>query len=317
MKFTFVFSVALAALPLALASGSSSSSSTNSTSTTNSTEPAICYHLDGSEASDHVPCGSGDVVNCCNSNDICMSNGLCYQQGDRGMVLSRGSCTDYGWGNRCYAPCADYHRDGDMAIVNVGFESDEPEYCCGAVTVEDEGDDEVSCEYGGGPFHIQPGTAILNVAGLADREEDEGTDEHETEDSKDENDNDSNNVSLGLAVALGIGIPLGLLVMGGVLWAVWERRRRQLKSEEEGRGDAVMTALNLPRLHHRYGPIPSPVPSWSGRATPNQSGMLLHPVNSIPQSPPLSPPRVAEHSPLHADVHVDTDDEAHSPPGRR
>ncbi|KAL5333129.1 hypothetical protein BJX70DRAFT_381950 [Aspergillus crustosus] len=335
LSLSLSLSLALAALPLALAAGSSTSSSST---TTNSTEPAVCYHLDGSEASDHVPCGTGDVANCCNSNDICMSNGLCFQQGDRGLVLSRGTCTDLGWGNRCFAPCANHHRDSDMAIVNVGFESDEPEYCCGAVTAGDD-DEEVSCEHGE-PFHIQSGTAILNVAGLAEHSSDKDTDtdtdddddhasgeededshdaedseededSHDTEDSEEDHDHE---VHPGLAIALGVGIPLGLIVMGGVLWAVWERRRRQLQTEEEsliaggvrgrgggGGGETVMTALTLPRLHHRYGPIPSPVPSWSGRATPSNGSGMLHPVESASQSPP----RVVGFSPLHGDGHMD------------
>jgi hypothetical protein len=79
------------------------------THTNTTTISATCYNLDGSEATDHVPCQFGDVVNCCNAGDICMSNGLCFQQGDRGMVLSRASCTDHSWGARCYAPCCTFH----------------------------------------------------------------------------------------------------------------------------------------------------------------------------------------------------------------
>jgi hypothetical protein len=88
------------ALPEDHATTSGSSGTGPSTGTT-----SPCYKLDGSEASDHVPCGTGDSVNCCHEDDICLSNGLCYQQGDRGMSLSRGSCSDREWGEGCYAPC--------------------------------------------------------------------------------------------------------------------------------------------------------------------------------------------------------------------
>ncbi|KAL2796978.1 hypothetical protein BJX66DRAFT_335435 [Aspergillus keveii] len=267
------------------------------THTNTTTISATCYNLDGSEATDHVPCQSGDVVNCCSAGDICMSNGLCFQQGDRGMVLSRGSCTDHSWGARCYAPCSGYHRSGTVAIVNVGFDSEGPEYCCGSVTVErnDEEEEGLSCEYGNGPFSIPRGTAIPGVAGL--------TDYHPKGDDSHDDDDDHKRVSPGIAVALGVGIPIGLLVMGGVLWAVWERRRRQLRIEEEdGRSTSGMTLTNMkmPGLHHRYGPVASPVPTWSGRATPTGSqSVLLHPVtsspmNSPPSSPPQSPPREGE-----------------------
>lgn len=70
-----------------------------------SAENRTCYHLDGSEASNHVPCSSNDVTNCCASNDLCLSNGLCYLQGSQGLTLTRGTCTDSGWGSDCYAPC--------------------------------------------------------------------------------------------------------------------------------------------------------------------------------------------------------------------
>ncbi|KAE8401752.1 hypothetical protein BDV37DRAFT_169354 [Aspergillus pseudonomiae] len=66
---------------------------------------ATCYFLDGSVAASDVPCTSDATTNCCNKNDICMSNGLCYLQGSHGMALSRGSCTDKSWGARCFAPC--------------------------------------------------------------------------------------------------------------------------------------------------------------------------------------------------------------------
>lgn len=68
-----------------------------------------CYFLDGSVATADVPCTSDATTNCCNKNDICMSNGLCYLQGSHGMSLSRGSCTDKSWGARCFAPCCMFH----------------------------------------------------------------------------------------------------------------------------------------------------------------------------------------------------------------
>ncbi|KAL3480525.1 hypothetical protein BJX99DRAFT_18278 [Aspergillus californicus] len=284
MRFTFVIGL-VALFPLAFASTSSTSTSA---STTNSTESAVCYNLDGSEAHDDVPCGSGDVVNCCNSGDICMSNGLCYQQGDRGMVLSRGSCTDDTWGPKCYAPCSDYEREGGVTIVNLGFDSDEPEYCCGAVSIDD---DELSCAEGDS-FTIPHGTAVLGVAGLSnnstDEDHDDDDDDSHADEDEDDEDHKDHEVSPALAIALGVGIPLGLILMAGVLWAVWERRRRQLRiqEEEENAGNGtVMAGMPLPGLHYRYGPIPSPAPTHSRRGTPTQSGVFI----PVPMSPPQEP----------------------------
>ncbi|KAL4876451.1 hypothetical protein BJY04DRAFT_223084 [Aspergillus karnatakaensis] len=300
-------SLVLTAFPLVFAAGSSSSSTTTSTSTdtttTSSSTPSstptqqtTCYNLNGSIAPNHVPCGTGAVVNCCHESDICMSNGLCFQQGERGMVLGRGSCSDSAWGKRCFAPCPDYNRDGDIAIVNMGFDTGESEYCCGGVVPSKQEEGGLMCEYGG-PFTVDSGTAVVGFAGLAedesDSDDDSDSDDEQDDDSvsdsdsdsdsdssedDDEEDEDDNEVSPALAIALGVGIPLGLASMGLILWAVWERRRRQLQREEEERGDTMMTPLNLSErnlsLHHRYGPISSPAPTYSARGTPNASGIL-------------------------------------------
>ncbi|KAL4935330.1 hypothetical protein BDV06DRAFT_131027 [Aspergillus oleicola] len=259
-------------IPLALAVGL--------TSSTNSTTSSICYNLDGSEAPDDVPCGAGDVVNCCNVDDLCMSNGLCMQQGERGGGLARGSCTDNNWGSRCYAPCSGYNRNSGISIVHIGFD-DEEEYCCGDAatsTANDDDDDddaedeqEITCQYGD-PFTIAFGTVIPNVAGLSNHPS--------SSDKKNSGDSD-NRISTGLAITLGIGLPLGLAFMGVVLWAIWERRRRYLRAhygEVDGQARmGMMMPMNsttrLTALHDLYGPVPSV--ASSRRGSPNVSGVTL------------------------------------------
>lgn len=71
----------------------------------NAADDRTCYYLDGSTANNHVPCTTNSVTNCCGSNDICLSNGLCYLQGSQGLSLSRGTCSDKNWGFECYKPC--------------------------------------------------------------------------------------------------------------------------------------------------------------------------------------------------------------------
>ncbi|KAL6230367.1 hypothetical protein BDW75DRAFT_73944 [Aspergillus navahoensis] len=302
MKSTAFLATTCLTFGFTLAEDSAATSSSNS----NNILPArdannnTCYNLDASEASDHVPCGTGETVNCCHEDDVCMSNGLCYQQGNRGMVLSRGSCTDESWGEGCYAPCSEYNRDTGMTIVNLRF-GDEPEYCCGSVNTQrgdsdDYDDGEGSCQFGG-PFTIPTGTVIQGVAGLSSTliPHSDGKGEGEDEDDHTEGSSDSNShsgsqtsppMTTPLAIALGVGIPLGLVLMGFVLWAIWERRRRQLRDEEAervfgvngmalpgaggGANMGISMGGNLPGLHHRYGPIPS----YSGRGTPNQSGFF-------------------------------------------
>ncbi|KAL4750563.1 hypothetical protein BDW72DRAFT_203830 [Aspergillus terricola var. indicus] len=295
MRSTSFLTATFLALGFALAEDHATTSSSSGTTPATGT-PSTCYNLDGSEASDQVPCGTGDSVNCCHEGDICLSNGLCYQQGDRGM----------------------YKRDTGMMIVNVSF-GDEPQYCCGSVSTQgDDGDDdddddnssEGSCEFGD-PFTIPAGTAIPDIAGLS------STSEPHADGNTDDSDANSHSASqpparmtTPLAIALGVGIPLGLILMGFILWAVWERRRRQLCDEEAervlgangmalagvGSNMAMGMRANLPGLHHRYGPIPS----YSGRGTPNQSGFfVLHgqPLGAAMGTPP------AEQGQVEAQVH--------------
>ncbi|KAL4764550.1 uncharacterized protein BDW70DRAFT_156711 [Aspergillus foveolatus] len=309
MRSTSFLTAAFFALGFALAEDHATTSDSSGTASSTGTT-STCYKLDGSEASDHVPCGTGNSVNCCHEDDICLSNGLCYQQGNRGMGLSRGSCSDRKWEDGCYAPCSEYNRDTGIAIVKISFE-DEPQYCCGSVNTQsgdsdnDDEDDngEASCEFGD-PFTIPAGTAIPDIAGLSSTSEPHA--DSNTEDSSDADSHSESRTPAGittpLAIALGVGIPLGLILMGFILWAVWERRRRQLRDEETERvlgADGIALAgaesdmgmsmrANLPGLHHRYGPIPS----YSGRGTPSQSGFFVaqgQPLGTAVSTPPAEP----------------------------
>ena len=70
-----------------------------------------CYFLDGSEATDDIPCESPSINDrvsaCCNSKDICLENHLCLEQVG-GPMISRGSCTDETWQSQNFSQyCAD------------------------------------------------------------------------------------------------------------------------------------------------------------------------------------------------------------------
>ena len=73
-----------------------------------------CYYPDKSVAAKDSPCHSPSVGDgasaCCNSNDICLNNGLCLAQGG-GEVISRGSCTDKDWES---LECPQYCSDGKI-----------------------------------------------------------------------------------------------------------------------------------------------------------------------------------------------------------
>ncbi|KAE8320753.1 hypothetical protein BDV39DRAFT_213031 [Aspergillus sergii] len=207
-----------------------------------------CYFLDGSVATADVPCTSDATTNCCNKNDICMSNGLCYLQGSHGMALSRGSCTDKSWGARCFAPCSSTNRNNGFPVVNVGFSGSSSKYCCGSVTVKD---GSTTCSSDGDPFTITMGTAIPGVAALAvnnsDSDSGSGSGSNSTNNSTcDDADYKLKEKALDnhdVAIGVGVGVPLGVIAIASIAWALYERRQRRSAIAgvgEKGEGGGYM-----------------------------------------------------------------------------
>ncbi|KAH8425080.1 uncharacterized protein LDX57_002828 [Aspergillus melleus] len=193
-----------------------------------------CYNLDGTQAKADVPCPDGETSNCCNTNDVCMSNGLCYLQGKRGLGLSRGSCTDRSWGAKCYSPCSNDNRNTGIPIINVGFNGNNSEYCCGAVTW----DGKAGCLHGGDSFQLPFGRAIAGVAALAEHGNSANGSSWNSRTKEPEPASSNHDVAIGV----GVGVPLGVLALTAVAWALWERRARQ------------SLARNIP--DRNYAPIP-------------------------------------------------------------
>ncbi|KAB8279560.1 hypothetical protein BDV30DRAFT_3368 [Aspergillus minisclerotigenes] len=205
-----------------------------------------CYFLDGSVATADVPCTSDATTNCCNKNDICMSNGLCYLQGSHGMSLSRGSCTDKSWGARCFAPCSSTNRNNGFPVVNVGFSGSSSKYCCGSATVKD---GSTTCSSDGDPFTITMGTAIPGVAALAvnNSDSDSGSGSGSGSDSNNNSTCDDADYKLkekaldnhDVAIGVGVGVPLGVIAIASIAWALYERRQRRSAAGVVGeKGDA-------------------------------------------------------------------------------
>lgn len=63
-----------------------------------------CYYPDGSESND-VACSDDDVVQCCDKDSICLSNGYCLNTYPNAYSVARSSCTDSAWGSDCPQQC--------------------------------------------------------------------------------------------------------------------------------------------------------------------------------------------------------------------
>ncbi|PGH16877.1 hypothetical protein AJ79_01521 [Helicocarpus griseus UAMH5409] len=213
----------------------------------------MCYALDGTPYPFDVPCTNDEVTICCNPGDICMSNGLCYLQGSHGMVLSRGSCTDRNWGPLCNAPCSKYARNIGFPIVNMGFNKDNSDYCCGQTDIVN---GKIGCLNGDKPFKIRRGTAIPGIAGLASNATSAPQPSPTPSDTAnpsipstaasptDPASSSPTEVNMPssstcpasheTAIGAGVGIPLGVIALASLAWAIWERRGRQKALAEAG-----------------------------------------------------------------------------------
>ncbi|ODM23380.1 hypothetical protein SI65_00969 [Aspergillus cristatus] len=184
-----------------------------------------CYFVNGNVANEDVPCNTtAPISTCCNKNDICLSNGLCYLQGSNGPSFSRGSCTNKDWLGVCAnaKPCQSHTNETGHRVVNAL----ENQYCCGSVTSIDSSN--VNCAEDRA-FYVSPGTVIPGVAAL--NASDTGNSADNSTDS-DNGGSSSDDKSTRLAIGLGLGIPLGIIAGSALIWGAWERRQRAVSAKE-------------------------------------------------------------------------------------
>ncbi|KAL4896095.1 hypothetical protein BDV59DRAFT_128089 [Aspergillus ambiguus] len=216
-----------------------------------------CYMVDETTvAVDDVPCTTKETTHCCNKNDICMSNGLCWSQSTGDMVLSRGSCTDISWGDDCVAarPCARANPSGGYPVVNADIANHQ--FCCGAVLSSSS--DGITCS-GDGPFPVPTGTVIPGVAALASQASTSAPSCSATHPAGNSNDTSSkspeksdsqSSQSTKLGIGLGLGLPLGIIAGSALIWGAWERKKTASARREM---DQLRAAISQ---NYQYAPVP-------------------------------------------------------------
>ncbi|KAF7626508.1 hypothetical protein F9C07_1925775 [Aspergillus flavus] len=228
-------------------------------STASAADNRTCYMVDEKTvAIDDVPCSTKETTHCCNKNDICMSNGLCWVQSTGDMVLSRGSCTDINWGGDCVAarPCARANPTSGYPVVNADIANHQ--FCCGSV-VSSSSSDGIKCS-GDGPFPVPTGTVIPGVAALASVASTSSPSSSATHPAGNSNDTSSGNdtssekpeksddQSTKLAIGLGLGLPLGIIAGSALMWGAWERKKSVSARREMDQLKATMA--------YQYAPVP-------------------------------------------------------------
>ncbi|KAE8376407.1 hypothetical protein BDV26DRAFT_305609 [Aspergillus bertholletiae] len=208
---------------------------------------ATCYFVNGNIATADVPCNtSAEITTCCNKNDICLSNGLCYLQSQGNHpVMSRGSCTDQNWGGACKSaePCARWNQGTGYRVVN----AIDDQYCCGNVVSIDNTSIECAVDRA---FTVPIGTVMPGVAALANYTKSSASSTASSSDSSSSGNNssntsgeasaDNNDQSARLAIGLGLGLPLGLIAGSALIWGAWERKQRTASRREL---EALKTSL--------------------------------------------------------------------------
>ncbi|KAE8422239.1 hypothetical protein BDV36DRAFT_311357 [Aspergillus pseudocaelatus] len=235
---------------------------------------ATCYFVNGNIATADVPCNtSAEITTCCNKNDICLSNGLCYLQSQGNHpVMSRGSCTDQNWGGACKGaePCARWNQGTGYRVVN----AIDDQYCCGNVVSIDNTSIECAVDRA---FTVAIGTVMPGVAGLANYTKSSTSSSpspsgNSSRDSSGDTSTDNNDQSTRLAIGLGLGIPLGLIAGSALIWGAWERKQRTASKRELEALKASLAAAGPPsgmgynyQHGHGYAPVPAAPPTELGQ----------------------------------------------------
>ncbi|KAF3064354.1 hypothetical protein GL218_01035 [Daldinia childiae] len=279
-----------------------------------------CYYPNQQEAEDNSPCNpDADSSACCGGGigNICLSNGLC--QGSNGAVI-RGSCSDKNWDSKnCAKYCLGASRGGTDLISCANVTRDDTSYCCnGAENCCDSGDGRFSV----GPHNpttsatwnaastkfIVVGTTSTtsSTSSTSIKDSTTSTSDSATPNATSDNftsgaptntdvasqsDNTSSvgtaasissDLSDGAKAGIGIGAVIGVLLIVGLIYALWrlQKMNKMLAKERSG---------------NQYDQTPVYPTS--------QIAIASNSVNVAPPIPPKSEGQISElyghYSPLH------------------
>ncbi|KAK6827565.1 hypothetical protein PG987_010906 [Apiospora arundinis] len=205
-----------------------------------------CYKRDGSSAREDknwAPCYPDQKAShCCSTADLCMSNGLCLDAGGDQYFSVQG-CTNSDWAG-CNEICNNTSRgpagEGRVTLCSVPDAGGSMMYCCGAC----------SCNGSNLP-RIRMASDVFRPPQAASTSSSQPPTQTATHDnntsnnssSSNNNNNDGSNPHV-LAIGLGVGIPLGLALIGGIIflglqlrkWTAAATQQHTMTEQTEGGG---------------------------------------------------------------------------------
>lgn len=217
-----------------------------------------CYYPSGKVGTADIPCStSSDNTHCCGKTGICLSNGYCMETSEESgpLGLYRGSCTDRNWGSSCPKQClggklvdisgAFLTNDINDTMIENDFPADAARvarwkkngtdwlYCC--VGSEYGNDYSSACADGSDPFTLPSASLIYGVAALSTAQVISSSTTSSTATStpaaasgtdRSAGDTCSDSGAQIGAIGAGVGVSLGVISIGALLWAFWERRQK-------------------------------------------------------------------------------------------
>ncbi|KAJ5947463.1 hypothetical protein N7466_000478 [Penicillium verhagenii] len=199
------------------------------------TDDRTCYFPEGNVASGTYPCTSDDITSCCGTGGICLTNGFCLDV-SQPFVVSRGGCTSKAWGDGCPTQCQDVTKSEGASIINLSLINGTSLYCCGTPIYNGT---EIVCPYGDS-FTMDDGEIILGRAALTNATTVSSSNatnstsvvsSNSSTTSSSASSVPSSGNSHDVAIGAGVGVPLGLIALGTIAWALWERRRANKLSQ--------------------------------------------------------------------------------------
>ncbi|KAL2266798.1 hypothetical protein VTJ83DRAFT_6150 [Remersonia thermophila] len=223
---------------------------------------AKCYNTWGEEDEKLQPCfapgGSQAAAWCCDSQDSCLSNGLCISHESNNLLTQQG-CTDPNWGGSCKRFCSasnvkqDHHR---IPLVGCPASFDNKtnsiQYCCGP-------DPARCCENSISWISVPAGALIRPPATSTSPASTSPAPASTDDPSTDTTTSDSSVRTLGLGIGIGVGVPVFLVLLAiAVLIAVPRktrlegghgRRRSRSRSCSHGEKDPGISPIIIPGRH--------------------------------------------------------------------
>ncbi|KAJ5906843.1 uncharacterized protein N7473_003759 [Penicillium subrubescens] len=184
------------------------------------TDNRTCYYPDGTEAKNLVPCTAKTTTACCGVNNICLSNGYCLDV-NQPFSLARGGCTAQKWGTGCPGRCRTVNSNEGSAIVTLQTINGSSRYCCGTPVAN--GSDTV-CRDDTDSFLLADAQVLTGRAALANLVTPDSSLSSNSSNSSIPAPASTSN-SHDTTIGVGLGVPLGVIAIGSILWALWERRR--------------------------------------------------------------------------------------------